>query len=137
MADDVEVDGVEIVGTLLRGFADLTAIVPDANIKAGALPSDVSLPALLVRSVSQPDRPLLDGTQKAPTFERVSVAVRAANYRDQRRVMRLVKECCAGQRGEIPGVTRWSVTPAGKGPDLRGPGDAFEQSRDFKCFFNA
>lgn len=137
MDDDDEIDGIEIVGTLLRNFDGFAEILQVENIKAGALPANAPLPSLLIRSISTPDRPLLDGTVRAPTFERVSVTVRAANYRDQRTIMRLVKECCAGKVGNVPGVTRWSVTPAGKGPDRRGPGDSFEQARDFRCFYNA
>ena len=137
MSDEPEVDGIEIIGTLLREFSGFTTILPAANIKPGALPDNAPLPALLIRSISTPDRPLLDGTVRAPTFERVSVMVRAGNYREQRAIMRLVKTCCAGKIGEVPDVTRWSVTPAGKGPDLRGPGNSFECTRDFKVFYRA
>lgn len=137
MDDDAEIDGVEIIGNLLRNFSGFTSIIEVGNIKAGALPDNAPLPALLIRSVSTPDRPLLDGSQRAPTFERVSVTVRAGNYREQRAIMALVKTCCAGKFGNIPGVTRWSVTGAGKGPDLRGPGNSFEAGRDFKVFYSA
>ena len=137
MTAEVEIDGVEIVSTLLREYAGFADILEAENIKGGALPENAPLPALLVRSVTTTDRKTLDGTEKGPVFERVSVAVRAANYRDQRTIMKLVKACCAGKIGNIPDVTRWSVTSAGKGPDLRGPGNSYEQTRDFRVFYNA
>jgi len=131
------VSGVEIIGTLLREFASLTAIVEPVNIKAGVLPDNVALPAILVHSVSLVDRqPLKRGTFFRCT-ERVAVAVRAENYRDQKALIRIIRDCCAGRGGDIGGCFRVSILTAGTGPDVIGPASSFEQTQDFRVSFDA
>lgn len=128
--------GVDIVGALLRGNPDLLDLVPLERIKAGALPDDVPLPALLVRTVSSIERQPLKRGLVTRTVDRVSVTVRAANYRDQRDVIQLARSVCAGKTGTITGGGRVSILSAGMGPDLRGPGDSYEQAQDFKVSFD-
>lgn len=129
--------GVDIVGSLLRAHAELLELVPVERIKAGALPEGVQLPAILVRLVSSVERqPLKRGT-RTRTVDRVAVTVRGASYREQRAVIALVKPCCAGKTGDIGGGQRVSILTAGTGPDVRGPGDSFEQTQDFKTSFDA
>lgn len=128
---------VEIVGSLLREFANLTAIVQPVNIKAGVLPDNVTLPAILVHSVSSVDRQPL---KRGPFFrctERVAVSVRAGNYRDQKALIRIIRDCCAGQVGDIGGGLRVSILTAGTGPDMGGPANSFEQTQDFRVSFDA
>ena len=129
--------GVDIVGTLLREDPDLVAIVPIGRIKAGALPDDVPLPALLVRCVSSVERQVLKRGTTTRTADRISVTVRAASYRDQRAVMKLVKQCCAGRTGTVAGEPAVSILTAGTGPDARGPGNSFEQTQDFRVSYDA
>jgi len=129
--------GVDIIGALLTGYAPLLAVVPLERIKAGMLPDGVTLPALLVRDVSSVERQSLRRGATTRTTDRVSVTVRAANYRDQKAIIALVKDCCAGKVGAIGGAAAASVLTAGTGPDLIGPAMTFEQSQDFRVSFDA
>ena len=129
--------GVEIVGTLLREFAELTAVVQPANIKAGMLPDNVALPAILVHSVSLVDRQPLKRGAFFRCTERVAVAVRAGSYREQKALIRMIRDCCAGQVGDIGGGLRVSILTAGTGPDIGGPANSFEQTQDFRVSFDA
>lgn len=129
--------GVEIVGDLLSHHVDLLKMVPAENMKAGALPDGITLPAILLRSVSVVDfQPLKRGNMVRST-ERVSVAVRAVNYVDQKAVIRLIRSCCAGQTGDIAGTFNVSILTAGTGPDVGGPANSFEQTQDFRVSFDA
>lgn len=127
--------GVDIIGALLGGSAEIAAQV--TTIKAGSLPDGTALPALLVRLVSSVERqPLVRGGSVRMT-DRVAVTVRAANYRDQAEIIRLVRNVCAGQHGTIAGAFEVAVNSAGTGPDVGGPANSFEQTQDFKVGFNA
>lgn len=129
--------GVEIIGALLRADTDMTALVPIDRIKAGRLPDGVPLPALLVRTVSVVDRQPLKRVGWVRVTARVAVAVRAANYAEQERAIRLVRRCCAGRTGDIGGGVRVSILTAGTGPDVAGPANSFEQTQDFRVSFDA
>lgn len=129
--------GVDILGALLTADAALTALVPADRIRGGALPEQVALPAVLVRSVSLVERPALNREAATRCTERVAVAVRAGSYAEQRAVMRAVRDACAGFVGAIAGCTAVAVRVDGRGPDLRGPGGAFEQSQDFRVGYDA
>lgn len=131
------VTGVGIVGELLRSDPTITAMMPVARIKAGALPENVELPALLLKTESSKERADLKRGSTTRTTDRVSVTVRAANYRDQCIAIALVKACCTGKTGNIGGGLRVSILSAGTGPDLRGPGNSFEQTQDFRVSFDA
>ena len=129
--------GTDIIGALLRADEALLARVLAASIKAGRLPDDVVLPALLLRTVSMIERqPLKRGAMVHQT-ERVSVAVRAVSYRDQVAIIGLVRTCCAGRFGNIAGAQHVSILTAGTGPDVIGPGNTFEQTQDFRVSFDA
>ncbi|MCU6454350.1 DUF3168 domain-containing protein [Sphingomonas sp. A2-49] len=129
--------GVTIVGALLRASEALTAVVPAESIKAGRLPDDVALPAILLRTVSSLEWQALTRGATVPTTDRVAVAVRAKSYRDQRAVIRLIVAACAGQTGSIAGFESVAVLTAGTGPDGIGPGDSYEQTQDFRVSFDA
>ncbi len=129
--------GVDIVGGLLREDDLVTARVPIAQIKAGRLPDGVSLPALLVRSISKTERQPLKKSASVRIAERVSVTVRAASYREQTEVMDLVRDCLRGWLGSLGDAHRASILTAGTGPDLIGPGDSFEQTDDFRVTYDA
>lgn len=129
--------GVLIVGALMQDDVPLAAQVPVDRMKAGKLPDGVALPALLIRSVSLVERQTLKRQGVVRTVERVSVAVRAANYRQQGAIIRLVRAACSGATGDIAGFSRVSVLSAGTGPDVLGPGESFEQTQDFRVSFDA
>jgi hypothetical protein len=129
--------GVDIVGTLLRQDTNVIAMVPAESIKAGRLPDDVQLPALLVKATSTVERQALKRGPTTRTIDRVSVTVRAASYREQRLVMRRVRACCAGLTGDIAGGIRVSILTAGTGPELDGPANTFERTQDFKVSYDA
>lgn len=129
--------GVDILGELLLADAPLTAAIPPAQIKAGALPENVVLPALLVRMTSNVERQMLKRGATVRTMERISVAVRAVSYDEQRAAIKLVVKACAGRTGSFAGADNVSVLTAGRGPDLRGPGNTFEQTQDFRVSFDA
>jgi hypothetical protein len=129
--------GVDIIGTLLRADPAVLALVPLERIKAGALPDNVTLPALLIRSTSTVERQPLQRGELVRNTERVTVSVRAANYRDQRAAMQLVVKACAGITGTVAGMQNISILTAGRGPDTRGPGDTFDQGQDFRVSFEA
>jgi hypothetical protein len=130
-------DGVLIVGALLRASDALTSIVPAKWIKAGALPDNVVLPALLLRCVSSVERQPLKRGGTTRTTDRIAVTVRSNGYREQRAVIKLVKACCAGKTGDVGGGLRVSILTAGTGPDLRGPGNSYEQTQDFRVSYDA
>lgn len=127
--------GVDIIGELLRGATSVVAAVPVAQIKAGALAENAPLPSLLVRSVSLVERQPLKRGSRVRCVERVSVTVRAASYRDQRAIMKLLPSACAGKTGTFGDATGVAVLSAGIGPDVSGPGGTFEQTIDFRVSF--
>lgn len=136
MSDD-PVTGAFLVGELLRADNDIIAIVSAEHIKLGAVPADAPLPVILIRRISSVDRDGLRPGETTPTFDRVAVLVRAGNYRDQCRLIKLVKDCCRGKRGGFDTGRNYSIRTAGTGPDLRGPGNSYEQTQDFRVFYNA
>jgi hypothetical protein len=128
--------GVDIIGALLRADAATVAAVPLDQIKAGRLSESAALPSLLVRSESTVERIKLKRGARVRVTERVSVAVRAGSYRDQVAIMKLLPSACAGKTGTIAGADNVSVTNAGTGPDMDGPGNSFEQSCDFRVSYD-
>lgn len=129
--------GCAIVGAVLTVDAVVTALVPAARTKAAKLPDGIALPALLVRTVSVVERQPLKKSALVRTTERVSVTVRAANYRDQVAAMKAVGNALRGRTGTIGGYANVAILTAGVGPDVLGPGDSFEQTRDFRVSFDA
>lgn len=130
-------DGNAIVGALLTTDAPLNAVVPGDRIKAVKLPDGITLPALLVRTISVTERQPLRKGAKTRTVARVSVTVRAGSYAQQIAVLKLVRARLRGWVGAIAGVTDVSILTAGTGPDVLGPGESFEQAQDFRVSFDA
>ena len=127
--------GGDIVAALLRVDNAILAISPAERIKLGRLPDNVTYPALLVRVISSIDRQPLKWGPGVRVTDRVSVTVRASSYRDQVATMKAVRKCCAGRTGDIGGGRTVSILTAGRGPDVAGPADSFEQSQDFRVTF--
>lgn len=129
-------NGVDIIGELLRGDAALTAVFPVASIKAGAL-GEGEL-GILVRSVSVIDWQPLAQEAMVHSTERVSATVRAKSYREQVAAIKLIRRACAGViRAQMGDARDVSVLTAGTGPDVNAPGNTFEQAQDFRVSFNA
>lgn len=129
--------GADIIGALLRAYPPLTSLIPADRIKAGRLPEDAPLDTLLVRITSSVDRQPLKWRGLVRRVDRVSVTVRAASYRGQVAAIDLVRAACAGKVGDIAGGLDASIVTAGRGGDMQGPGNSFEQTQDFRVSFNA
>lgn len=129
--------GVDIIGALLLESGAIVALVPPERIKAGALPDGITLPALVVRSVTLVERQTLKRGVLVRDTQRVAVTVRANSYREQGEIITLVRNACAGFTGDMPDATSIAVLSAGTGPDVGGPANSFEQTQDFKVGFNA
>jgi hypothetical protein len=126
--------GADIVGERLREHAQLLAIVPVAKIMGGRL-GLVAAPAILVRTISSVDLDALKLTGTKRIVDRVSVTVRARDYDEQIRLIIMIGEIAADRIPAIGGTTDASIRSAGRGPDLEGPGDSFEQAQDFRVTF--
>jgi len=130
--------GVAIISELLRESAAVVAVVEVGNIKGGRLADGAPLPALVLRSVSLVDRQPLAREAMVRSTERVSVTVRAASYRDQRAIIKLVRTTCTTVTLPAHDDARnIAVLTAGAGPDLNGPGGSFERSQDFYVTYDA
>ena len=136
MSDPEVITGGDIIGHLLLADEPVTELIAAASIKAGRLPSNVMLPALLVRVVSSTDRMRLKRGSTVRCTDRVSVTVRAASHRERKLAIYLVGRACADRVGNIAGAQRVSVLTAGKGPETDGPADTFEQAQDFRVSFD-
>lgn len=129
--------GVAIIDSLLRASGPLTAEIAPKNMKGGRLADDAPLPALLMRSISIVDRQTLAREAMVRVTERVSVTIRAAAYREQRAIIKLVRSACAGAVIAASGDCRnIAVLTAGAGPELNGPGNTFERSQDFTVTYD-
>ena len=128
--------GMEIVGGLLRERASLTEMVGAQWIKGGSLPDDAPLPSILVRTVSLTDWQTLRVGAWIRSTGRISVAVRAQDYRQQRALIAEVRKL-HGFTGDHGDARRISIRTNGLGPDVRGLGGSFEQTQDFRVSFDA
>jgi hypothetical protein len=128
--------GAGIMTKRLRAIEAIRSVVPPERIKSGRLPAAVPLPALLVRNIGSVDRHPLKSAAWTRTDDRVRVTVRAASYRDQEKIMALLTFARADFIAEFDGAERISIHTAGRGPDLDGPGDSFEQAQDFRVSFD-
>lgn len=128
--------GADIVGALLRAHQPLLDLMPPERIKGGRLPLGVPLPALLVKTISSVERQRLRRGRTVRTADRVQVTVRAGSWDEQIRIIELVVDACADRLGSIEGASNYTVLTAGRGPDMDGPGDTFEQAQDFRATFD-
>lgn len=128
--------GAEIMGVLFLANQPLTAAVAEQAIKAGRLPDGVTLPSVLVRTVSLIDRQPLRRQGWIRSIARVSAMVRATSYEEQIGIIGLVRGIPLGAVGTIGTAQNVVVLTAGLGPDVIGPGDTFEQTQDFRVAFD-
>lgn len=128
--------GADIVGALLHAYPPLLELVPAERIKGGRLPVGAPLPALRVRTISGNERQRLRRGKTVRNNDRVQVTVRAASWDEQIRIIDLVVDACADRTGSMDGAGNYAVLTAGRGPDMDGPGDTFEQAQDFRASFD-
>jgi hypothetical protein len=128
--------GASIIGNLLREDDGVGTLVADDSIKAGRLPDNAPLPALLIRTISSVEQPMLVRTGYVRMTDRIAVTIRAADYRCKETLRKLVLACCAGVTGDVPGFDNVVIDNAGLGPDLNGPSNTFEQTQDFKVSYD-
>lgn len=129
--------GVSIIAALIEADAELLALVPLVKIKAGRLPDETGPPAMLIRHVSMIEQQMLRRGTVVHTVERISVALRVAEYRHLGAILKLLRAACAGKTGTVAGFHNVAVLTAGTGPDLNGPGNTFERTQDFRAAFDA
>lgn len=129
--------GVFIIGTLLRGYAPLTAILPAAQIKGDRLDL-AEMRALLVRSMSLVERQSLTREEYTRTTERISVTARSDDPVDRDLLLRRARAACAGiNLGALGEARSIAILTAGTGPDVDGPGGSYEKDQDFSVSYDA
>lgn len=131
------VDGATIMGAVLCAYVPLLKLVAVENIKGGRLPEGQPLPAILVRTVSSVDAKRLRREATRRCIDRVSVAVRAASWAEQRAIIQAVRDAGADRVGQLGGGTNVSILLNGLGPDVDGPGNSYEQTQDFRVSYDA
>ena len=129
--------GTAIVSELLLADETIATIAERGGVKEDRLPDGVTLPAILLRTVSSVDRQPLKGGAFVRSTERVAVTVRAASVRDRKATIKTIRDACRDRLGDFGGCLRVSVLTAGLGPSVLGPGDSFEQTQDFRVSFDA
>jgi hypothetical protein len=135
MTDPTTITGVSILGSVFLATPDLMTIVPEPQMKGGRLPQGISLPAILLRTVTSIEvQRLKRGTVKR-MIDRTAVTVRTASYREQQQLIAMVRSIGGNRTGDIGGAWRVAIRTAGAGPDLDGPGDSFEQTTDFRISY--
>ena len=124
---------VEVVRYLLAHDAALLALVAADNIKAGALPLNIVLPAICVQEISLIQRRTASMTAgKVLATSRVQVTVIATSVSQQKTILNLVRSACPNTRGIVNTVDVDSILPDQDGPDMRDlDATIFAQSKDF------
>lgn len=128
------ITGADIVGELIREQEPILAIVPLEKIKGGRLDM-VDVPAILVRTISSIDQPGLELESTVRVVDRVSATVRACDYDQQLTLIGLLGAIATDFIPAMGAATNISIRPAGRSPDMEGPGETFEQAHDFRVTF--
>lgn len=130
--------GVAIARALLAADAALTAVVPPAQIFAGAIPLNTPLPAISITQTSGSERLTVAMTEaKRLATERVQVTVCAKSYPSQKALLALARKALPNARALINGFDCDSILPGPEGPDLHDPtAGTYEQSQDFFVKFS-
>lgn len=129
--------GVAVVRALLVASAPLTSVVSAARISAGVLPVGTAIPSIGVMEVSSSDRNKPKPGLTTHVRDRVQVTVMAANYVQQKQLIRLVRSACKNYIGDIAGVTEVTVHTDGRGPDFDDvDAGLYMQTQDFLVEFN-
>ena len=130
-------NGVIAVRSLLVADTGVTALVPVAQIVAGALPQGSGLPAISLMSVSSTDRNVPAPGPKRRVTERVQVTVLAASYPAAKAIIRAVRAAAADRMPAIDGLTDVTVHTDSAGPDFLDEETGIHmQTQDFRVSFN-
>ncbi len=130
-------NGVIVVRSLLVADTGVTALVPVAQIVAGALPQGTGLPAISLMSVSSMDRNIPAPGPKRRVTERVQVTVLAASYPAAKAIIRAVRVAAADRMPAIDGLTDVTVHTDSSGPDFLDEETGIHmQTQDFRVSFN-
>lgn len=130
-------NGVIAVRSLLVVDTGVTALVPVAQIVAGALPQGSGLPAISLMSVSSTDRNVPAPGPKRRVTERVQVTVLAASYPAAKAIIRAVRAAAADRMPAIDGLTDVTVHTDSAGPDFLDEETGIHmQTQDFRVSFN-
>lgn len=130
--------GAHSIAKLLTDAPALAAWEEPVSIGLGRMAPGTGLPLLLVRTVSLIERQPLKRGGWVRMTERVSVAIRAKSYRDQKAFLRIINGVCVGPKGDVLDDARnVSILSAGVGPDLDGPQNSFDQTHDFRVSYDA
>lgn len=127
---------VKVVRYLLANNAPLIAVVPAVKIMAGVIPQGTPMPAIAISHISGVWGSEIS-QQSKHCKARVQVTVMAANYAQQKQLLRLVRAAVPRMRGTINGVSVESILREPEGPDLSND-DAglYMQTQDFMVAFN-
>lgn len=131
--------GVAVIRYLIANDADVLAVVPATRIIAGDLPLKTAAPAIAITQVSSAQLKTIRPNETPKLYtERVQVTViRKASPHDDgypglQSLLALVEAACPCQYGSVNGVSVYSITPEGQGPDLPIPElSLFTRSMDF------
>lgn len=127
---------VNVIRYLLANSAPLTAVVGAAKIVIGEIRQGTSMPAILVNHISGVWGKQLAG-QSNFCRARVQVTVQAADYAQQKKIMRLVRAAVPRTRGTIAGVEVEEILREPDGPDFsNSDAGIFLQTQDFMVSFN-
>lgn len=130
-------DGLVAVRQLLISDAALTALVPANRVIAGPAAIGSSLPLISLQSISKVDLNLNDPAAKRMVRERVQVTVHAANFSEQKAILRAVRHAVADQRPTVAGISNVTVHTESAGPDFMSEDEAiWLGSQDFMTIYN-
>ncbi|WP_210357646.1 tail completion protein gp17 [Sphingomonas beigongshangi] len=129
--------GTDIVAARLITHADLKAIADRGALKEDRLPDGVSLPVILLRTISSVDRQPLKLGELRRSTDRVAVLVRAGSVKERKALIGLIRSVAPGEDEALADCFAVSTRLAGLGPSLLGPGDTYEQTQDLRVTYDA
>ena len=129
--------GVQILGAVFAQATSMTDTVPADRHFGGAPPLGVTLPALVLKSISRRKlRTVARGVGPRKKFERVQATALAADYETQAKLVAIMEDVGDLVIGDIAGFTAVSISWESTGPDLYSTDPPiFEQGADFLVSF--
>jgi hypothetical protein len=130
--------GVEAVRAALVANAALLALVPAARIIGDdALEQGITLPAILLSSVSTVDRNLMNPGVNRFVRERVQVTIFAKTRPSRKAVLAAVRKAAADKIGtSVSGLSNVTIHTDGAGPDFLGENDVRITTQDFAVTYS-
>lgn len=130
-------DGVAVVAEILRADTTLVAMVPLARIKEDELEQNTPLPAIVLTSISAPDRNVFAEGAKRHVTERVQVTVASASVRERNAIFKRVRIAGSMRLGDYADVTEVSVLLSGVGPSFKlNDPTMYLKTQDFSVSYN-